>query len=515
MGCLMGNMKSLMVLVLWLMLSSMGVSGCMHQKVSTSSKIYEQGIGYLEKYQDSDGSPAYRMEWGSFDKARFDSAAIFDYKMASMPVPGIEKAADGWYRASVSIELLETGQPFITGLEPVSHADAFAELVRMYRMQLPSAEALLKQFYAGRVLGNAHTDPERWKIELITPELVFLGNREDGLEYLLTPDAILEKKVAFTESDLAKRELRSGWAMAAVLKLSDLAGGGNKAAMRKLADLFSGDYGVNDLEQAVELAKRADSDLRAIKVTHSSHSAPLWLYSWREELAIADAQVTLTRSGGSLINSGSWKVGDAGKSEKELLQALTDRAVWLVREVKRSAELKVGSGYEAFIVALSSGESIEIDLSRLADYNQPQLITEPIKAYLESMNLPESAIETYIPAPEKPSLMRVGFAADSTAIDAASAVVLDKIAAYYIFYSSHGAQYGIRLEGHSSVQGSSEYNVALSRRLADAVKRYLVDKGIAPEAIDVASFGEEKPLCDQSPDESCQAQNRRVEIEFR
>lgn len=69
----------------------------------------------------------------------------------------------------------------------------------------------------------------------------------------------------------------------------------------------------------------------------------------------------------------------------------------------------------------------------------------------------------------------------------------------------------IRIEGHADERGSDEYNVALGMRRATAAKRYLTDKGIDAARIDVASFGEERPVCQQS-EESCWAQNRRDEF---
>lgn len=47
----------------------------------------------------------------------------------------------------------------------------------------------------------------------------------------------------------------------------------------------------------------------------------------------------------------------------------------------------------------------------------------------------------------------------------------------------------IRLEGHTDDQGSADYNKALSKRRAEAVKAYLVKNGIAGSRISVEGFG--------------------------
>ena len=71
----------------------------------------------------------------------------------------------------------------------------------------------------------------------------------------------------------------------------------------------------------------------------------------------------------------------------------------------------------------------------------------------------------------------------------------------------------IRIAGHADERGSDEYNIALGQRRAAAAKRYLVQRGIDTNRIDVTTFGEERPVCTDSY-ESCWAQNRRDEFEI-
>ncbi len=67
------------------------------------------------------------------------------------------------------------------------------------------------------------------------------------------------------------------------------------------------------------------------------------------------------------------------------------------------------------------------------------------------------------------------------------------------------------VEGHTDFIGSDEYNEALSIRRAEAVYRYLVNGGIAPERLSVVGYGESRPVADNET-ESGRAQNRRVEL---
>ena len=66
----------------------------------------------------------------------------------------------------------------------------------------------------------------------------------------------------------------------------------------------------------------------------------------------------------------------------------------------------------------------------------------------------------------------------------------------------------IAIEGHCDERGSTEYNLALGQRRANAVKQYLVSLGINPDTLTTTSWGKEKPFCTQSTEE-CYQQNRR------
>ena len=76
---------------------------------------------------------------------------------------------------------------------------------------------------------------------------------------------------------------------------------------------------------------------------------------------------------------------------------------------------------------------------------------------------------------------------------------------------------GINLEviiavGHTDSDGSDKYNQQLSVRRAEAVKKYLVSKGIEPNRVYMEGKGEKAPVADNKTKEG-KAKNRRVEIE--
>ena len=69
----------------------------------------------------------------------------------------------------------------------------------------------------------------------------------------------------------------------------------------------------------------------------------------------------------------------------------------------------------------------------------------------------------------------------------------------------------VTVEGHCDERGSTEYNLALGERRANAVKRYLVDLGVPGNNLRTVSFGEERPAV-QGHDESAWKYNRRADF---
>jgi len=69
----------------------------------------------------------------------------------------------------------------------------------------------------------------------------------------------------------------------------------------------------------------------------------------------------------------------------------------------------------------------------------------------------------------------------------------------------------LQVEGHTDSVGSADYNQRLSENRASSVRAYLVEQGIAPNAIGTAGFGETMPVASNDTPAGRQ-QNRRVEL---
>ena len=69
----------------------------------------------------------------------------------------------------------------------------------------------------------------------------------------------------------------------------------------------------------------------------------------------------------------------------------------------------------------------------------------------------------------------------------------------------------VTVQGHADERGSTEYNLALASRRADAVRQFFTAFGLDADRFVTVSFGEERPLVNRS-DEAAWAQNRRAEF---
>ena len=60
----------------------------------------------------------------------------------------------------------------------------------------------------------------------------------------------------------------------------------------------------------------------------------------------------------------------------------------------------------------------------------------------------------------------------------------------------------LTVEGHTCNIGTAEYNLALGDRRANAVRDYLVSRGVAADRLQTVSYGEERPKYDNAREET-------------
>jgi outer membrane protein OmpA-like peptidoglycan-associated protein len=67
------------------------------------------------------------------------------------------------------------------------------------------------------------------------------------------------------------------------------------------------------------------------------------------------------------------------------------------------------------------------------------------------------------------------------------------------------------VEGHTDSQGKESENIELGTKRAQAVRDYIVSRGVAADKISSTGIGQARPIADNKTAEG-RAQNRRVEI---
>lgn len=112
------------------------------------------------------------------------------------------------------------------------------------------------------------------------------------------------------------------------------------------------------------------------------------------------------------------------------------------------------------------------------------------------------------PPPERITIAtEVLFAFDSDTLQASAPAELDRV----IEKLAARPTARLSIEGHTDDVGETDYNLALSERRAQAVKAYLVQKGILASRIDARGLGESRPIVPNDSDEG-RRKNRRVEL---
>lgn len=99
------------------------------------------------------------------------------------------------------------------------------------------------------------------------------------------------------------------------------------------------------------------------------------------------------------------------------------------------------------------------------------------------------------------------FAQGQSTIEPQSFPELDEIA----LMMQENPKIEIQLEGHTDNVGSPEANLKLSQQRVDAVKNYIVKKGVKKSRVKTKAFGGSKPLRNEMTPEA-RVLNRRVEM---
>ncbi|MBA4058607.1 MAG: hypothetical protein C0490_28080, partial [Marivirga sp.] len=137
-------------------------------------------------------------------------------------------------------------------------------------------------------------------------------------------------------------------------------------------------------------------------------------------------------------------------------------------------------------------------------YNPRTVIVDP-----KDINADKKVMRDFslTPSGQTMRLTHLIFAQGKSAIDPKSFAELDEVGQMM----KENNKIVIQLEGHTDNQGSSKANLALSEDRVEAVKKYLVTKGISKDRIKTKAFGGSQPISNELTQEA-RAMNRRVEM---
>ena len=105
---------------------------------------------------------------------------------------------------------------------------------------------------------------------------------------------------------------------------------------------------------------------------------------------------------------------------------------------------------------------------------------------------------------------RVFYTLDSSSLSEDARSTLDRQAGWLGRYP----QASVQMAGNCDERGTTEYNLALGQRRANAARDYLVARGVSSARITAVSFGKERPTALGS-DEQAWAQNRNATTSVR
>ncbi|MBW8371283.1 MAG: OmpA family protein [Thiobacillus sp.] len=140
----------------------------------------------------------------------------------------------------------------------------------------------------------------------------------------------------------------------------------------------------------------------------------------------------------------------------------------------------------------------------------PEPAPAPAPAYVAPAPVPAPAYVAPEPTPAPPQklvLEGVNFDFDKASLRQEDIGSLDNDVATLKSWGD----VNIEVAGHTDSMGSDAYNMKLSQQRAEAVRNFLISRGVAADRLTAKGYGESQPVADNATDEG-RFKNRRVEL---
>lgn len=162
------------------------------------------------------------------------------------------------------------------------------------------------------------------------------------------------------------------------------------------------------------------------------------------------------------------------------------------------------SGYYEYYINLKNNYRIDIQSENHRRYFEN---LDPVKALTGNEIVRNYYLEPEVKENQVIRLNKLIFDQGKSSITPESYDELNRLANLMI----ENSVMEIQLEGHTDYRGSKRLNLELSQQRVDAVKAYLVGRGINARRIKTKSFGGTQPLVKEKSIEASEI-NRRVEV---
>jgi len=138
---------------------------------------------------------------------------------------------------------------------------------------------------------------------------------------------------------------------------------------------------------------------------------------------------------------------------------------------------------------------------------EPVAAPAPAPAYVAPAPAPVVYVAPEPAAPQKLVLVGVNFDFDKATLRQEDVSELDK----NVEALKAWGDVNIEVAGHTDSKGSDAYNMKLSQQRAEAVRNFLISRGVAADRLTAKGYGEAQPVADNATEEG-RFQNRRVEL---
>jgi OOP family OmpA-OmpF porin len=143
----------------------------------------------------------------------------------------------------------------------------------------------------------------------------------------------------------------------------------------------------------------------------------------------------------------------------------------------------------------------------LGEINQTNGRVDTVNGQITQINTTLGNLDDY----KQGGMATVNFKSNSATLTPDSTQALDAFVQQHV---GSAKRYYVAIAGFTDRVGTATYNLALSRRRAEAVQTYLVGQHNIPlYRVQIVGFGQEKPV-DEGKSKDARAKNRRVEVTF-